>query len=161
MDIQDVLDEKSASLFNKRSVRVIDSKDAQEQSDHLYATISKSQSKKNKYKCRKNRLPDNRVGSINDAGVQTSPTSSDRSETTYALPSHNEDFPTHYYEKYAKSEMYPEKAEDFEVASSVFDSPNEAINREILRVLHKGEKSPGSGSIGSYLSMASVKSFPK
>ncbi|XP_055681050.1 uncharacterized protein LOC129788750 isoform X1 [Lutzomyia longipalpis] len=166
MDIQDVLEEKSASLFNKKSVKVIDSKDGQEHSDHMYATISKCQSsKKNKYKSRKNRLPDNRVGSINDAGVQTSPTSSDRSETTYALPSHNEDYnPAHYYsEKYAKSEMYPEhlKSEDFEVASSVFDSPNEAINREILRVLQKGEKSPGSGSIGSYLSMASVKSFPK
>lgn len=140
-------------------------KDVQEHSDHMYATISKGQSgKKNKYKSKKSRISDNRVGSINDAGVQTSPTSSDRSEATYALASHNEDFNTHYFsEKYAKSEMYPEhlKSDDFEVASSVFDSPNEAINREILRVLHKGEKSPGSGSIGSYLSMASVKSFPK
>ncbi|GAB0092355.1 hypothetical protein DMENIID0001_073450 [Sergentomyia squamirostris] len=161
LDIQDVLDEKSASLFIKKSGKVAD-KDVQDHSDHMYATIAKVQStKKNKYKSKKSRLSDNRVGSINDAGVQTSPTSSDRSEATYALPSHNEDYNHYYNEKYAKSEMYPEKSDDFEVASSVFDSPNEAINREILRVLHKGEKSPGSGSIGSYLSMASVKSFPK
>lgn len=41
------------------------------------------------------------------------------------------------------------------------ESPTEAYNKEILKALHRDNRSPGSGSIGSFLSMASVRSFPK
>lgn len=41
------------------------------------------------------------------------------------------------------------------------DSPTETYNREILKALQRDTRSPGSGSIGSFLSMASVRSFPK
>lgn len=41
------------------------------------------------------------------------------------------------------------------------ESPTEAYNKEILTALQKQQQSPGSGSIGSFLSMASVRSFPK
>lgn len=146
--------------------------------DRIYAIVAKGshdgRHKKTKYK--KKYLHENRVGSVEHSKaiieVLSSPASQGSSEVTYAAPD-NYDQMDNFNLKTAESvhdrrsqqlkqALYGE-GEDFEIASSVMNSPNEAINREILKALQDGSEhtSADSGSIGSFLSMASLKSFPK
>lgn len=140
--------------------------------DRIYAIVSKdSHDGKHKGKS-KNK---NRVGSVDNskaiAEVLSSP-SHGNSEVTYAAPDNYEQMDTfnlreaqkiHERRNQQLKQALYGGVDDFEIASSVINSPNEAVNREILKALHKSsdQTSADSGSIGSFLSMASLKSFPK
>lgn len=78
----------------------------------------------------------------------------------------------HYYEhveainlnvahQYHKNKLFNDGRFTVHSPDEDLDSPTEAYNREILKALQRDTRSPGSGSIGSFLSMASIRSFPK
>ena len=160
-------------VFYKRGQDKNKTTDLEEEADRIYAMVSKETTHK-KSKTRKRYLTENRVGSVEIqktiVEVISSP-SHDCSEVSYAAPDTNyEQMDTFNLREAQKvhdrrnqqlrQALY---GSDFEVASSVINSPNEAVNREILKALHKSsdQASADSGSIGSFLSMASLKSFPK
>lgn len=161
LDIQNILDEKAVHLFHSKSKRNM----LDQQDDAIYATIAKK--KERKIKHRRKYLSENRVGSLEGAPGQSSQTSSgsDGFDGTSKTP--------HYYEhveainlnaakNYHKNKVLADT--NFTVRSpddEDLESPTEAYNKEILKALHRDNRSPGSGSIGSFLSMASVRSFPK
>lgn len=149
-----------------------------EHGDRIYAIVAKGSGneqlqKKSKHK-KKKYLTENRVGSVENtkAIVEVISSPSHSSEATYAAPDVYDQMDTFnlweaqkIHERRSqqlKRALYGE-VDDFEIASSVINSPNEAVNREILKALHKNsdQTSADSGSIGSFLSMASLKSFPK
>lgn len=158
-------------------------KDTTDDGDRIYAIVAKGsshdkqQQQHKKGKPKKRYLTENRVGSVDNTKVTTveviSSPSHDSSEVTYAAASHNyEQMDTFNLREAQKIHQRRSQqlrqalyggVDDFEIASSVINSPNEAINREILKALHKSSDhtSADSGSIGSFLSMASLKSFPK
>lgn len=143
--------------------------------DRIYVIVSKDShdGKHNKSKS-KNK---NRVGSVDNckaiAEVLSSPSHGSSGDVTYAAPDNYEQMDTFNLREaqkiherrnqQLKQALYGGGVDDFEIASSVINSPNEAVNREILKALHKSSDqiSADSGSIGSFLSMASLKSFPK
>lgn len=149
-----------------------------EDGNRIYSIVTKGSNdgKHKKVKSKKRYLAENRVGSVDNPKVTTveviSSPSHDSSEITYAAPDNYEQMDTFNLREAQKvherrSQQLKQALygglDDFEIASSVINSPNEAINREILKALHKNsdQTSADSGSIGSFLSMASLKSFPK
>lgn len=146
-------------------------------SDRIYAVVTKDShdGKPKKGKTKKRYLSENRVGSVDNSQaiveVLSSP-SHNSSMITYAAADNYEQMDTFNLREAQKiherrnrqlKEALYGAVDDFEIASSVINSPNEAVNREILKALHKSSDlaSVDSGSIGSFLSMASLKSFPK
>lgn len=92
-----------------------------------------------------------------------SSTCSDAFESSSKLP--------HYYEhveainfatnQYHRNKLLTDNNFTIRHPEDDLDSPTETYNREIIKALQRGTRSPGSNSIGSFLSMASVRSFPK
>lgn len=151
--------------------------------DQVYSIVAKGSNQDGKHRkahTKRRYLTENRVGSVENtpktiAEVLSSP-SHGSSEVTYAAPDNYEQMDTFNLREAQKiherrSQQLKQALygggtlDDFEIASSVINSPNEAVNREILKALHKSSMdqttSADSGSIGSFLSMASLKSFPK
>lgn len=160
-------------MFMKRN-HEIPEKDS-DTNDQIYSIPEKNK----KSKARRKYLSENRVGSVEITNSKTivqvisSPSHDTSSEVTYAAPDNYEQMDTFNLREAQKihdrRNQQLKKAlyggvDDFEIASSVLNSPNEAVNREILKALHRqtsDQTSLDSGSIGSFLSMASLKSFPK
>lgn len=169
-------------MFHKRQTRHDDAEvEYNEDGDRIYAIVAKGsghegqkqQHKKSKAK-KKKYLTENRVGSVENtkAIVEVISSPSHSSEATYAAPEVYDQMDTFNLREAQKVHERRSQqlkralyggVDDFEIASSVINSPNEAVNREILKALHKNsdQTSADSGSIGSFLSMASLKSFPK
>lgn len=171
LDIQDILDEKAANLFHKKQ------KKNGEIDEQVYATVLKKKDRKrdrNKLRTlRRKYMSENRVGSIEEVQIH-SPNSgdSDMFETSTKLTphfEHNEAFNPnvggiHYHKnKLLQDQRFiVTKNDEYEIDNLGLDSPNEAINNELLKALRKNDRSSvDTGSIGSFLSMASVKSFPR
>lgn len=162
LDIQNILDEKAVNLFQKKAKH---NTDAHEDKDNaIYATIAKKNERKLKHK--RKYLSENRVGSLEGGQAHSSQSSSgsDAFETSSKMP--------HYYEhveainpnvahQYHKNKLLNDGRFTVHSPDEDLDSPTETYNREILKALQRDSRSPGSGSIGSFLSMASVRSFPK
>lgn len=168
LDIQNILEEKAVNLFQKKS-----SIGSNDPTNALYASIAKK--KKRKQKLKRKYLSENRVGSVEGSKLNSSQSSSgsDAFDITSKTP--------HYYEpveainpnvvnqqQYHRNKLLhsdnvftirPTHDDDDD---EQFESPTEAYNRDILRALQQRDsRSPGAGSIGSFLSMVSVRSFPK
>lgn len=171
LDIQDILDEKAANLFHKKQ------KKNGEIDEQVYATVLKKKDRKrdrNKLRTlRKKYMSENRVGSIEEVQIH-SPISgdSDMFETSTKLTpnfEHNEAFnPNVGGVHYHKNKLLQDhrfivtRNDEYEIDTLGLESPNEAINNELLKALRKNDRSSAdTGSIGSFLSMASVKSFPR
>lgn len=143
-----------------------------DEADGIYAIVAKEKHKKSK----KRYIAGNRVGSVEHTKaiveVISSP-SHGTSDVTYAAPDNYEQMDTFNLREAArvherrnkqlKQALFGNSVDDFEIASSVINSPNEAINRELFKALKKSsyQNSADSESIGSFLSMASIRSFPK
>lgn len=171
LDIQNILEEKAVNLFLKKSHHT----NSNDPSHALYASIDKK--KKRKEKLKRKYLSENRVGSVEGLKLNSSQSSSgsDAFDITSKMP--------HYYEpveainpnviadhqqQYNRNKLLHSDNvftirsahnEDEEVGQ--FESPTETYNRNVLRALQRDTRSPGAGSIGSFLSMVSVRSFPK
>lgn len=135
--------------------------------DSAYATVVKK--KDRKLKTKRKYLSENRVGSIESAQIHRSESSSGSSDIAFDSSAkmshyyeHIETFNQNVTKNYHKNKLLTDN--NFTQKLSEYDgleSPTETYNKEILTVLQKHNHSPGSGSIGSFLSMASVRSFPK
>lgn len=157
--------ENHVHLFNKRSKRVFDLEE--------YATVAKKHERKPKRTRHKRKLQ-NRVGSIEETAQIHSPQSSfvaaisDDAFDTSGEPD------SHFYEhieafnpnvvsgNYHKNKLLSEQTFSERNALELdIDSPTEAYNREIMRALQRDNRLHDSLSVGSFLSMASIRSFPK
>lgn len=176
-------DDIEPMFYKKRHSQRTDKETEADDADRIYAIVTKGSHNGKGHKKSSSNKPRNRnrVGSVDHSQtvveVISSP-SHDSSEVTYAAPDNYEQMDTFnlreaqkIHERRSqqlKQALYGGASgsgtvDDFEIASSVINSPNEAVNREILKALHKNsdQTSADSGSIGSFLSMASLKSFPK
>ncbi|KFB53022.1 AGAP006655-PA-like protein [Anopheles sinensis] len=164
----ELLDEKAVNLSNKLQ-RQFPPTGAQE---NVYASVQKP---KKEHKRRRKYLGENRVGSFEGGGLAPPPRSplttttassgspSDRSydgrqpALVPALPYGHHPSETLNTDVILKHYL---KRKPLVGYGDGHGLPVEALNRDKIRLL-EGTVSVDSGSIGSYLSMASVKSFPR
>lgn len=167
LDIQNILDEKTVNFFKKKS-KALDHLNQMDAVDSAYATVVKK--KDRKLKSKRKYLSENRVGSIESAQIHRSESSSGSSELAFDSSAKM----SHYYEhietfnsknvskNYHKNKLLTDNSFIQKMSEDDgLESPSETYNKEILTALQKDNQSPGGGSIGSFLSMASVRSFPK
>lgn len=157
-------DEHHNAVHFKHSKRVFDMEE--------YATITKKRDRK---KSRHKRKMHNRVGSIEEKVQIHSPQNSFVAGSDDAFETSGEP-DSHFYEhietfnpnivasNYHKNKLlidrgFNERNDGLEL--DIIDSPNEAYNREIMRAYQRDGRLNDSLSIGSFLSMASIRSFPK
>ncbi|XP_065079818.1 uncharacterized protein LOC135702707 isoform X3 [Ochlerotatus camptorhynchus] len=167
---QELLDERAVTLTNKLQKQF----GSLAVAENVYASVQKPK-KEHPHKRRRKYIGENRVGSFEGAMLHapgspitttTTNSASGSSEQSYdTRPAkltppfeHNETFNTdvimkHYLKK---------KTGHFNAGFTMDHVPIEAFNKGKIRCLEKcGRTSVDTGSIGSYLSMASVKSFPR
>ncbi|XP_067631102.1 uncharacterized protein [Eurosta solidaginis] len=175
-DLQRILDDKAHhTVFDKHRRRQHDYDQAEGRENAHYTTvISEKKHDKSRRKHKRRYLSENRVGSLEtsprtsthhtaqssgDEVVSASLDEDQLSAASYANFGRNEAFNPH--NNYHRNKLLQQK--------SIFTDKNgreqfqatEAINKEIIHALQPTEKSSDTGSIGSFLSMASVKAFPK
>ncbi|XP_050093956.1 uncharacterized protein LOC126576694 [Anopheles aquasalis] len=174
----ELLDEKSVNLTNKLQKQfhlqsLLVPPGGQE---NVYASVQKPLGKKD-HKRRRKYLGENRVGSIEGGGLglQVPPPPPPRSPLTTttassASPSdHSATFGDDRQPKLVPGAYEPSETYNTDVIMKHYLKrkpltgalPVEALNRDRIRVLAEQYNGIDSGSIGSYLSMASVKSFPR
>ncbi|KAH8278972.1 hypothetical protein KR018_012032 [Drosophila ironensis] len=157
-DVQRILDEKAARLFDGHKRRhQYDRAEGHEETIYT-SVVSERKDEKSRHKSKRRYLNENRVGSLETSPVQGSLTghsSGDNSPETlrrsYENFQRNEAYNPH--NNYHRNKLLTQKS-----GSAI--SP-EAINKEIIRTLHPSDKSSDTASVGSFLSMASVRAFPK
>jgi hypothetical protein len=153
--IQDLLDAKDGKSIDKDD-------------DEIYTKLqstgkaSKKDSKVNKQRQRRKYRSDNRVGSIEQVDVHSYQSDGDAFNDESLM--HNEAFNTNV-SHYNTNKLMTDKT--FSIIESERrkggkknTTPAEAINQELIQQ-HGRVKSADSNSIGSFLSMASIRSFPK
>jgi hypothetical protein len=157
--IQDLLDVKDGKSLDKDD-------------DEIYTKLqstgkaSKKDSKVNKQRQRRKYRSDNRVGSIEQVDVHSYQSDGDAFNDESLM--HNEAFNTNV-SHYNANKLMTDKT--FSIIESEClkggksggkkcKTPAEAINKELIQQ-HGRVRSADSNSIGSFLSMASIRSFPK
>ncbi|ETN65903.1 hypothetical protein AND_002319 [Anopheles darlingi] len=176
----ELLDEKSVNLTNKLQKQFHLQSLLPPGQENVYASVQKPLGKKD-HKRRRKYLGENRVGSIEGGGVggmalqpPLPPPRSPLTTTTAssASPSdHSATFADDRQPKLVPGAYEPSETYNTDVImkhylkrkplTGVGGLPVEALNRDRIRVLAEQYNGIDSGSIGSYLSMASVKSFPR
>lgn len=158
-------DEDKANALNKRTKRVYDLEE--------YATVVKKHERKQK-RSRNKRKTQNRVGSIDGTVQIHSPLSSFAAAISDEAFDTSGDPDSHFYEhieafnphvargNYHKNKLLDNRAFcDRTALEGDGDSPTEVYNTEIMRALRRDNRANDSVSVGSFLSMASIRSFPK
>lgn len=154
--------DKHAHSTHKRSKKVLDLED--------YATITKKRDRK---RSRHKRKMHNRVGSIEETVQVHSPQSSFVAISDDGFDTSGEP-DSHFYEhieafnpnvnttNYHKNKLLMHQGFRERGGHELdIDSPNETYNPEIMRALQHDGRLNDSISIGSFLSMGSIRSFPK
>lgn len=167
-DVQRMLDEKAGGLFERNKTRRQNQYDrAEENEEAVYTTvISEKKRDKSRHKPKRRYLSENRVGSLETSPVQSQREysgdegrSPDLGRTYANFERPNEAFNPH--NNYHRNKLLHQKTIYTDREGLEAQPSTEAINKEIIRALQPTEKSSDSGSIGSFLSMQSVKAFPK
>lgn len=137
-----------------------------------YATITKNRDYKHK-RSKHKRKSQNRVASIEERVQVHSPQSSfvGKSDDAFETSAEHE---SHYYEhieafnpnvingNYHKNKLFTDQTfNERNGPDSDMDLPNEAYNRDVFRAYQRDGRLNDNISIGSFLSMASIRSFPK
>ncbi|XP_017041829.1 uncharacterized protein LOC108088507 isoform X2 [Drosophila ficusphila] len=156
-DVQRILDDKAARLFDAHKRRhQYDRAEGHEETVYT-SVVSEKKSDKSRHKSRRRYLNENRVGSLETSPVQGSlaghSSAEDSPETlrrSYENFQRNEAFNPH--NNYHRNKLLTQKTGRGVSA--------EAINNEMIRNLQPSDKSD-TASVGSFLSMASVRAFPK
>ncbi|KAH8383305.1 hypothetical protein KR009_007966, partial [Drosophila setifemur] len=156
-DVQRILDDKAARLFDGHKRRhQYDRAEGHEETVYT-SVVSEKKGDKSRHKSRRRYLNENRVGSLETSPVQGSLTGHSSEENSpetlrrsYENFQRNEAYNPH--NNYHRNKLLTQKS-----GSGI--SP-EAINKEIIRTLQPSDKSD-TASVGSFLSMASVRAFPK
>ncbi|XP_055381356.1 uncharacterized protein LOC129611952 [Condylostylus longicornis] len=173
IDLQHMLDEKAAKLFDKKKKKSHHHHHHHyKKNEPVYTSVDSDRKRDKKSKASKNRrryLSDNRVGSMDEADTNSSAetsvsndSSSDRFKPDYENFEHNETYNLHnnyHRNKVLQNRVFTDT--HYDTVHEEPMSPTEAINRELIRALQPDGKSSENDSIGSFLSMASVKNFPK
>ncbi|XP_058460600.1 uncharacterized protein LOC131436119 isoform X2 [Malaya genurostris] len=169
---QELLDERAVTLTNKLQKQF----GTLVSTENVYASVQKPKKDPHPHKRRRKYLGENRVGSIDGTGSQalaspvttsTGNSASGSSEQSYDTRpvkltppfEHNETFNADVIMRH-----YLKKKTGHYNAGFTMDHQGsvEAINKGKIKYLEQsGRTSVDTGSIGSYLSMASVKSFPR
>lgn len=149
LDVENLLDEKTVTHFDSKNVE-----------PPIYATVTKK--KENRKKIKRKYLAENRVGSMDERHTNSSQSSTcsevfDRSEKGHNFERDSK----RLLQQYNKNKILQDNKFSVRSPDDELESPTEAFNKEILRALQRGRSPGDSISIGSYLSMASVRSFPK
>lgn len=179
-DLQSILDAKAATLFDKRSKR--HQYDRPEAQEAVYATVISEKKREKlrkigkKHKHKRRYISENRVGSVEEMPRKHShhQNQSSTEEITDSNESLVETINPNYenfdrgeaynpHNNYHRNKLLQNRIFTDRGYPGVHDvhRTTEAINRQIIKALQPSEKSSETGSIGSFLSMASVKSFPK
>lgn len=142
-------------------------KDGKSRDEEVYTRVQGKTRNDHKQRHRRKYLMDNRVGaeSVEKVDVHSYQSDVDRFNNESLIPYQdgNEDFNmSHYNANKLMSDntfgiMGSERRTDLKKKGS---SPTEAINKELIQQ-HGRVGSADSNSIGSFLSMASIRSFPK
>lgn len=103
-------------------------------------------------------LAENRVGSMDER--QTNSSQSSAYSEVFDVTEKDRDG-KRPLQQYNKNKILQDNKFSVRSPDDELESPTEAFNKEILRALQRGRSPGDSISIGSYLSMASVRSFPK
>uniref|UniRef100_A0A182FD21 Uncharacterized protein n=1 Tax=Anopheles albimanus TaxID=7167 RepID=A0A182FD21_ANOAL len=182
----ELLDKKSVNLTNKLQKQFHLQSLVPPGQENVYASVQKPLGKKD-HKRRRKYLGENRVGSIEGGGAAGGlglqqhlppppPPRSPLTTTTAssASPSdHSASFADDRQPKLVPGAYEPSETYNTDVIMKHYLKrkpltgagagvlPVEALNRDRIRVLAEQYNGIDSGSIGSYLSMASVKSFPR
>uniref|UniRef100_A0A1A9WYZ3 Uncharacterized protein n=1 Tax=Glossina brevipalpis TaxID=37001 RepID=A0A1A9WYZ3_9MUSC len=158
-----MLHEKAANLFDHRSRRRHKYDNAEENEEAIYTTVlSEKKREKARHKPKRRYLSENRVGSLETSPVQSQKgysgdeTISDSRRKYENLEHTTETF--NPLNNYHRNKLLHQKTifsdKDFAGDRTM---AAEAVNKSIIHP----EKSSDSGSIGSFLSMQSIKAFPK
>lgn len=147
---------------------LLHSKNAEENDKgELYMSISntgkaaKKNAKERQQKRGRTYKTDNRVGSSEKAEVHLNQSGSINANFLIPYQEHNEAFNPNvsHYQAFSIVESKQNRLEkNTEIEN---ESTAEAINKELIQKRHGRATSADSNSIGSFLSMASVRSFPK
>ncbi|EDW16294.1 uncharacterized protein LOC6574805 isoform X1 [Drosophila mojavensis] len=175
-DVQRILDDKAARLFDghKRRRHQYDrAEDGLE--DTIYASVvSEKKSEKSRHKSKRRYLNENRVGSLETSPVQgslaQSNSSTEEGNSPAAMRRNYENFqrneaynPNNNYHRNKLLQQQQTIFSDKELPEEDAVGSPQAINREMIRSrgAQPSEKSSDTASVGSFLSMASVRAFPK
>ncbi|CAD6993319.1 uncharacterized protein LOC101459873 isoform X2 [Ceratitis capitata] len=174
-DVQRILDDKAAKLFDKhrrRHTQQHEYDQAEGREAAVYTTVmTEKKHDKSRRKNKRRYLSENRVGSLETSPrthhaaqssgdeVVSGSLDDDALTPTYANFERNEAFNTHV--NYHRNKLLHQKSMYADKDDSEQLQVTEAINKEVIRTLQPTERSSDTGSIGSFLSMASVKAFPK
>lgn len=151
----------------------------EDKDDEIYSkvkekSLKKENTKPHKHRYRRKYKVDNRVGSVEHVDVHSPHTSSyqsdggigfeDGSLTSYRVPNqaYNQNVSHYNTNKLMNDQSFTVVEVDRRKGvKSKFKQkiPTEAMNKELIQ--HHGRGSADSNSIGSFLSMASVRSFPR
>uniref|UniRef100_A0A1B0BW79 Uncharacterized protein n=1 Tax=Glossina palpalis gambiensis TaxID=67801 RepID=A0A1B0BW79_9MUSC len=163
-DVQRMLDEKAASLFDgHRSRRRHKYDKAEGTEEAIYTTVlSEKKREKGRHKPKRRYLSENRVGSLETSPVQSQKDySGDEAISDTRRKYENLERTTEAFNplnNYHRNKLLHQKTifsdKDFLADRTI---AAEAVNKHIMHP----EKSSDSGSIGSFLSMQSIKAFPK
>ncbi|XP_016951244.1 uncharacterized protein LOC108025328 isoform X4 [Drosophila biarmipes] len=156
-DVQRILDDKAARLFDAHKRRhQYDRAEGHEETVYT-SVVSEKKGDKMRHKSRRRYLNENRVGSLETSPVQGSLAGHSSAEDSpevmrrsYENFQRNEAFNPH--NNYHRNKLLTQKTGRGVSA--------EAINKEMMRNLQPSDKSD-TASVGSFLSMASVRAFPK
>ncbi|XP_017008924.2 uncharacterized protein [Drosophila takahashii] len=156
-DVQRILDDKAARLFDAHKRRhQYDRAEGHEETVYT-SVVSEKKGDKMRHKSRRRYLNENRVGSLETSPVQGSLAGHSSAEDSpevmrrsYENFQRNEAFNPH--NNYHRNKLLTQKTGRGVSA--------EAINNEMIRNLQPSDKSD-TASVGSFLSMASVRAFPK
>ncbi|XP_030371743.1 uncharacterized protein LOC115622024 [Scaptodrosophila lebanonensis] len=165
-DVQRILDEKAARLFDGHKRRHHQYDRAEGREDTIYTSVvSEKKSEKSRHKSKRRYLNENRVGSLETSPVQLSNASSaDEGNSPHALRRSYENFQRNEafnpHNNYHRNKILQQQQTLYGDKEIALDS-TQAINKEIIKVLQPSEKSSDTASVGSFLSMASVRAFPK
>ncbi|XP_017076172.1 uncharacterized protein LOC108111293 isoform X2 [Drosophila eugracilis] len=156
-DVQRILDDKAARLFDAHKRRhQYDRAEGHEETVYT-SVVSEKKGDKSRHKSRRRYLNENRVGSLETSPVQGSLAGHSSAEESpevmrrsYENFQRNEAFNPN--NNYHRNKLLTQKTGRGVSA--------EAINSEMIRNMQPSDKSD-TASVGSFLSMASVRAFPK
>ncbi|EDV90832.1 GH13968 [Drosophila grimshawi] len=176
-DVQRILDDKAARLFDghKRRRHQYDRAEGG-LDDTIYASVvSEKKNEKSRHKSKRRYLNENRVGSLETSPVQgslgQSNSSTEEGNSPAAMRRSYENFQRNEaynpHNNYHRNKLLQQQQQtiftDKEYPEDGVVGSPQAINREMIRSrgAQQSEKSSDTASVGSFLSMASVRAFPK
>lgn len=142
---------------------LLHAKNVDQNDKELYMSIPNKGGKKNSRQPKRGRKykMENRVGSVEQVEVHSNQSGSLNGNFLIPYQEHNEAFNPNVSHYQAFSVVDSKRNRSDKSTAIENEATAEAINKELIQKRHGRATSAGSNSIGSFLSMASIRSFPK